>query len=413
MRPSQPLPSICLLTETYYPLTGGGETQARSLAENLVAKGFKVFIATRRVTTSLKKVEEIGSIPIYRIRPVGLGQSKRWGMLLWALVALARMRRRYDIIYVSGFKALGVSAVLISKLLGKTCILKADSNGEMSGEFFAGGLKKLRLTPSSYVVRIFLCVRNKILRKANCFVAITSGIVAELTSQGVKPGLIYSIPNSVDAKKFCPVSISQKYSLWEKLNFPKKKMIITYSGRLVSYKGLPLLVGVAQKILREFKDVGFVLVGSGGIDIHNCEAELKEYVITNGLEDSIYFPGQVDNVHEYLQASDVFVSPTEKDAFPLALIEAMACGLPVISTPVGGIQEIITDRQNGLLVEPRNFQQLEGAICALLADTAFRGSLGKAAAHTVKERYCEEIVTAKYAELFSNALRPEGFVCSR
>jgi glycosyltransferase involved in cell wall biosynthesis len=411
MRPSQPVPSICLLTETYYPLTGGGETQARSLAENLVAKGFKVFIATRRVATSLKKVEEIGGVPIYRIRPVGLGQSKRWGMLLWALVVLVRMRRRYNIIYVSGFKALGVSAVLISRLLGKTCILKADSNGEMSGEFFAGGLKKLRLTPSSFVVRIFLCLRNKILRKADGFVAITSGIVVELTSHDVKPGLIHSIPNSVDTVKFYPVSTSQKHSLREKLNVPKKNVIITYSGRLVSYKGLPLLVGVAKRILREFNDVGFVLVGSGGIDIHNCEAELKDYVKTYGLEDSIYFPGQVDNVHEYLQASDVFVSPTEKDAFPLALIEAMACGLPVISTPVGGIQEIITDRQNGLLVEPRNFQQLDDTIRALLADTALSVSLGKAAAQTVKERYSEEIVTTKYTQLFCNALRLEGSIC--
>jgi glycosyltransferase involved in cell wall biosynthesis len=411
MRPSQPVPRICLLTETYYPLTGGGETQARSLAENLVAKGFKVFIATRRVATSLKKVEEIGGVPIYRIRPVGLGQSKRWGMLLWALVVLVRMRRRYNIIYVSGFKALGVSAVLISRLLGKTCILKADSNGEMSGEFFAGGLKKLRLTPSSFVVRIFLCLRNKILRKADGFVAITSGIVAELTRHDVKPGLIHSIPNSVDTVKFCPVSTSQKHSLQEKLNVPKKNVIITYSGRLVSYKGLPLLVGVAKRILREFNDVGFVLVGSGGIDIHNCEAELKDYVKTYGLEDSIYFPGQVDNVHEYLQASDVFVSPTEKDAFPLALIEAMACGLPVISTPVGGIQEIITDRQNGLLVEPRNFQQLDDTIRALLADTALSVSLGKAAAQTVKERYSEEIVTTKYTQLFCNALRLEGSIC--
>jgi glycosyltransferase involved in cell wall biosynthesis len=411
MRPSQPVPRICLLTETYYPLTGGGETQARSLAENLVAKGFKVFIATRRVATSLKKVEEIGGVPIYRIRPVGLGQSKRWGMLLWALVVLVRMRRRYNIIYVSGFKALGVSAVLISRLLGKTCILKADSNGEMSGEFFAGGLKKLRLTPSSFVVRIFLCLRNKILRKADGFVAITSGIVAELTRHDVKPGLIHSIPNSVDTVKFCPVSTSQKHSLREKLNVPKKNVIITYSGRLVSYKGLPLLVGVAKRILREFNDVGFVLVGSCGIDIHNCEAELKDYVKTYGLEDSIYFPGQVDNVHEYLQASDVFVSPTEKDAFPLALIEAMACGLPVISTPVGGIQEIITDRQNGLLVEPRNFQQLDDTIRALLADTALSVSLGKAAAQTVKERYSEEIVTTKYTQLFCNALRLEGSIC--
>jgi glycosyltransferase involved in cell wall biosynthesis len=363
------------------------------------------------VSKSLKRTEDIGGITVHRIPPVGLGQSKRWAMLLWSLVILARMHRRYDIVYVSGFKALGVSAVLIGKLLGKICILKADSNGEMSGEFFAAGLNKLGLTPSSFMIRIFLHVRNKILRQADSFVAITTGIAWELKSHAINPGSIHSIANSVDTKRFSPVSSSQKSELRQQLTVPNKETIIIYTGRLVSYKGLPLLIRVADKIIREHKNVGFVLVGSGGIDIHNCEAELKDYVKTNSLEDAIYFSGDVDNVHEYLQASDIFVSPTEKDAFPLALIEAMACGLPVLSTPVGGIQEIIIDRQNGLLVEAGNFQQLYDAICVLLGDTTLSGSLGKAAGQTVQEKYSAEIVTAKYVELFRNVSRPEGFVC--
>jgi len=398
-------PRICLLTETYYPLTGGGETQVRLLAENLAAHGFKVLVITRRVSKSFKRTEDIGATTVHRIPPVGLGQSKRWVMLLWSSVILARMHRRYDIVYVSGFKALGVSAVLTSKLLGKNCILKADSNGEMSGDFFAAGLKKLGLTPSSFMVRIFLTVRNKILRQADSFVAITTGIARELKSHAVNPGSIHPIANSVDTERFSPASGFQKSKLRQQLTVPNKEIIIIYTGRLVSYKGLPLLIRVAHKIIREHKNVGLILVGSGGIDIHNCEAELKDYVKTNSLEDAVYFAGEVDNVHEYLQASDIFVSPTEKDAFPLALIEAMACGLPVISTPVGGIQEIITDRQNGLLVEARNFQQLYNAIRRLLVDTALSHALGKAAVQTVQERYSAEIVTAKYVELFRNVFR--------
>jgi len=174
----------------------------------------------------------------------------------------------------------------------------------------------------------------------------------------------------------------------------------------VSYKGLPLLLRVAEEILRRHENVGFVLVGSGGIDIHNCETVLKDYVRVNGLEAGVYFAGEVLNVHEYLQASDVFILPTEKDAFPLALIEAMSCGLPVISTPVGGIQEIIADRQNGLLVEPGNFQQLHDAIQTLLGDAALATSLGKAAAESVRERYSEATVVARYMELFRRVANP-------
>jgi glycosyltransferase involved in cell wall biosynthesis len=410
---SHPLPRICLLTETYYPVTGGGETQARVLAEALSARGFTVFIIARRSSQSFKTIEDVCGVTVYRIPPVGVGRWKRWGMLVWSFFILAKMRDRYDILYVSGFKALGISAVLASRLFRKICILKADSNGEMSGEFFAAGLKKLGLTQSSLMVRMFLRIRNRILRGANAFVAITSGISKELRDQGVNPELIYSITNSVDTKRFRPASQFHKYTLRQQLNFPSKEVIITYSGRLVSYKGLPLLIRIAHKIQTEHKNVGFVLVGAGGLDIHNCEVDLKDYVLNNGLEDSVYFVGEVDNVHQFLQASDIFVSPTEKDAFPVALIEAMACGLPVISTPVGGIREIITDKQDGLLVEPGDFQQLYDAVSVLIVDKALAAFLGKSAAQTVKERYSAMMVAAKYVELFRNIVGQERLVCSR
>jgi glycosyltransferase involved in cell wall biosynthesis len=394
------LPRICLLTETYYPLTGGGESQARVLAANLLNRNFQVMIITRRCSDSLKEIELVDGVKVYRIPPVGAGRFARWFMLFWSLLALVKTRRQYDLVYVSGFKALGLSAVLAAKLLRKRCILKADSNGEMSGDFFAAGLKKLKLTPSSIIVRILLSGRNKILRGANSFVAITTGIAEELRSEGVDPSSIALISNGIDTDSFSPITASEKYSLRQTLVIPKKRIIITYAGRLVSYKGLPLLLRVAEVIQSEFDQVGFVLIGSGGLDMHNCEAELKKFVKDKGLEESICFSGEVNNVHEYLQASDIFVLPSEEDAFPLALVEAMACGLPVISTPVGGIKEIITDGQNGLLVQSRDFQQLYQAISGLIRNPALSASLGMAAVQTVQERYSAGIIVQKHRELF-------------
>jgi glycosyltransferase involved in cell wall biosynthesis len=394
------LPRVCLLTETYYPLTGGGESQTRVLAASLRNRNFQVLIITRRCSDSWKEIDLVDGVSVYRIPPVGTGRFTRWFMLFWSLLALAKTRSQYDVVYVSGFKSLGLSAVLAAKLLRKRCILKADSNGEMSGEFFAAGLKKFGLTPSSIIVRILLSGRNKILRGANYFVAITTGIAEELKSEGVDPSSIALISNGIDTDRFSPITAFEKQSLRQTLVIPRKGIIITYAGRLVSYKGLPLLLRVAEVIQSEFDHVGFVLIGSGGFDMHNCEDELKKFVKAKGLEESIYFAGEVDNVHEYLQASDIFVLPSEEDAFPLALVEAMACGLPVISTPVGGIKEIITDRQNGLLVQARDFQQLYQVISGLIGDPTLSASLGTAAVQTVQERYSAGIIIQKYCELF-------------
>jgi glycosyltransferase involved in cell wall biosynthesis len=393
------LPRICILTESYYPVTGGGETQTRTLAEGLGSAGFRVVIVTRRSSAALKETDIVDGVTVYRIPPISCGRLTRWVMVFTSCCTLVKLRREYDCLLVSGFKALGLSAVVIGKLFQKKCILKADSNGEMSGEFFSSGLKDIGLSPQSAIVRLLLSWRNRLLRAADSFVAITTGIEDEFRTHGVNPNCVTSISNSVDTKTFHPVGDARKKTLRRRLMMPQKDIVAAYVGRLVSYKGLRLLLRVAEKIARERKNVGFAVVGTGGADIHNCEDELKEYVRVNQLTESIVFSGEVRNVYEYLQASDIFLFPSEEDAFPVALIEAMSCGLPVISTPVGGIKEIVDDGRNGVTFEPGNFRQFYLALRLLIDDPDLRASLGRAALKTVHERYSAAVVTGQYARL--------------
>ena len=112
------------------------------------------------------------------------------------------------------------------------------------------------------------------------------------------------------------------------------RKVVIYVGRLVSYKGVPLLLEVWQRVQQMADDVRLVLVGSGGMDIHNCEAALQTYVEANALQQSVYFTGDVKNVDEYIQASDLFVLPTENEAFGISVIEAH--GLRIASDWNGG-----------------------------------------------------------------------------
>jgi glycosyltransferase involved in cell wall biosynthesis len=181
-------------------------------------------------------------------------------------------------------------------------------------------------------------------------------------------------------------------------------VIAIYTGRLVSYKGLSLLLKVWKEICCNHKNVLLLLAGTGGLDIHNCEAELREYVRSNRLEEHIRFLGPVENVPEYLQASDLFVFPTENDAFPSSVIEAMACALPVVTTPVGAIKTLIEHERNGLLVEPGDAQQLYKALDTLVSEKELASRLGQAARQTVQEQYSTENVTSSYLCLFQKTL---------
>jgi mannosyltransferase len=190
--------------------------------------------------------------------------------------------------------------------------------------------------------------------------------------------------------------------LRQRLGLPQGKTIVVFTGRLVSWKGLPLLIKVWERIHHNHPHAFLLLVGSGGTDIYNCEDELKEFVRSNYLQDSVGLTGDVRNVHEYLQASDIFVFPTEKDAFGISLIEAMACGLPVVAARTGAIKEIVTPGQDGLMVEPGDFQQLYAALDKLLDDNSLAMSLGAAARRTAMERYSDEVIIEKYIEVFQS-----------
>jgi L-malate glycosyltransferase len=270
----------------------------------------------------------------------------------------------------------------------------------MSGAFFNRGRQSLGWRSDSLAFRLFLRVRNSILRAADRFVAISSDIAEELQQHGVGTERIELVTNSVDTSRFSPVNPAIKADLRGKLLLPPDRTIITYTGRLVSYKGLPLLLRVWEQVQRAHSGAMLLLVGSGGQDMHNCEAELREFVQTHGLQNSVRFTGDVHNVHEYLQASDIFVFPTEKEAFGISLVEAMACGLPVIATPTGGIKDFLVDRENGLLVEAGSFEQLREGLQRLITDASLAGTLGIAALLTAQSRFARGAVLQKYIGLF-------------
>jgi glycosyltransferase involved in cell wall biosynthesis len=392
---------VCIFTETFHPVVGGGETQARLLADGLAAHGSPVFILTRRSDGGLPVHERLDGLLVRRLGPSGRGQLKKWGLLASALPALLRLRREYDLVFVSGFRIVGVAAVLATRLLGKRVVLKADSQGEMSGEFFTAGLARFGVRRSSPPFRAFLALRNAVLRRADAFAAITADVAAELTEAGVAASAIHRIPNAVDTTRFVPAGRERKRELRRRLGIPPEGAVVTYTGRLVSYKGLPLLLRVWAELRPSHPDARLLLVGTGGLDIHACEDELRAFVRDHDLEGSVVFAGSVGNVHEYLQASDAFAFPTENDAFPSALIEAMACALPVVTTPVGAIPEVVEDGVNGLLVPPRDGAALRRALERLLVDPALSARLGQAGLRTVQERYAAGRVTRFYAELFT------------
>jgi glycosyltransferase involved in cell wall biosynthesis/folate-dependent phosphoribosylglycinamide formyltransferase PurN len=388
---------LLLATETYWPEIGGGERQARSLAATLAARGRSVTILTRRSRPELSRCEQDGAIRVLRLPPAGRGRWKKWLLVLPAFLRLCTQRRRYDVAMVAGFRILGIPALLARALTRKPTVLKADSRGEFSGEYFRAGLAGAGLAPDSWPVAWALRLRNSLLRRADAFVALSDEIAGELLDHGVPAPRVHRIPNGVDTRVFRPASAEERSELRNRLCIPDGPVVV-YTGRLVTYKGLPSLL----RAWREVPDALLVLVGEGGADIHSCEQQLRDFVGSNGLSDRVRFTGAVERVEDWLRAADLFVFPTENEAFGLSLVEAMACGLASVTTRVGGLRDIVADGDNALVIAAGDDTALATAMRVLLGDAERRAAMGRAARQDAERRFSLSAVTDAYEALFAS-----------
>jgi glycosyltransferase involved in cell wall biosynthesis len=396
---------ICTLLESYYPVVGGMETQAKNMSTILHKKGVDQIIVTRRTSPDLASFEEVDGIPVYRAAPTGRSSRYRWLFMLTSIPLLIRRRREYDIIFVPGFRVLGISAVIVSKLLRKKCVFKAECIGELSGEFFTGGLESVKLKNSQKLVKFGIWLRNRILIRADIFISMYSDMTRELEDYGVDMNKATLIPQSVDDERYSKAAPDEKAALRKKLDLPQDHKIAVYTGRIVSYKGVPVLLRVWQKLLQTHKNISLVICGSGGVDIYACEDEVHKFTKDNNLDESVRFTGSVSNVDEYLRASDIFVLPTENDAFPLCLLEAMACAMPIITTTVGALKDVISHRKTGMVMEPGNADELHTALVDLLDDQDLCNTIGQNALNEVHAKYTLDIVAQQYIDLFNKCLK--------
>ena len=391
---------LLLATETYWPEIGGGERQARTLATGMADLGREVTILTRRSRRGLARRDHDGPARVMRLPPAGRGRWRKWLLLFPAFLCLCVRRRTYDVVLVSGFRILGIAAVMARAVTGRPTILKGDSRGELSGEYFRAGITRAGLKADSWLVSCGLRLRNSLLSRADAFVALSEEMASEYRDHGVPASRVWRIPNCVDTGCFRPASADERRELRNALGLPGEPVAV-YTGRLVTYKGLRTLL----RAWRSVRNVTLVLVGEEGADVHACERELREFVAAHALEERVIFAGPSDRVEDWLRAADLFVFPTENEAFGLSLVEAMACALPCITTSVGGLCDFVVDGANAWVVPSGDHSAMSSAVSALAVDAGRRKALGDAARQTALQRFSMRVVVDAYAERIDSLIR--------
>ena len=174
-------------------------------------------------------------------------------------------------------------------------------------------------------------------------------------------------------------------------------------ARLQPQKGIDDLVTAAELLRRRLPTLRVVVAG-GGPD----EARLRATIVERQLDGVVHLLGFRSDVDELLAAADVFCLPSRHEGLPVSLLEAMAAGLPCVSTAVGGVPTLIDDERTGLLVAPNEPAMLAGALERALIDRALAARLGRAAKRHVAARHSIEAVARRYAGLYAELMAQEG-----
>ena len=398
---------LYILSEDFYPAMHGSTTQLMLLGRELVKNGHEVTIITRRLKAEHAIRETIDGYTVYRVPPAW-GMS-RWGKYLMLLPAFWRMfvwRRQYDLILVSGFAITGILGVVASKLLGKKCILRGASCGELDGSY-AYALDGTVNPVKKRIVSALAALRNPLIKRADCFLSISSAITEELIHEGIPREKIVEFGNGVDSEKYRPASQEEKANLRRQLDIPDR-FLFTYCGRLAAGKGLETLLNAWRQIAPAANSAHLLLVGSGQGYALSRDVELREFVIRNHLDNSVTFTGNVSNVEDYLRASDCFVFPTEYEALGNSVIEATSCGLPCVASRVGGVPDVVEDRTNGLLVPPRDSHSLAAAMLALYSDDERRNAYAAASRTRARSRFSLAVKVKTLEDTCSHLLRAQS-----
>lgn len=171
----------------------------------------------------------------------------------------------------------------------------------------------------------------------------------------------------------------------------RKKKIVTM-GRLVSQKNHSMLIRAFARIYREFSDYSLWIYGEG--ELRN---ELERLIENLKLKGCVYLPGNVEDVHERIKDAEIFVLPSNYEGLSNALLEAMMMGLPCISTDCAGSDEVITQKENGLLIAVGDENQMYYAIKYMITHPKERNEMGEKAKKSV-EKFRTDIIIEKWVE---------------
>jgi glycosyltransferase involved in cell wall biosynthesis len=340
------------------------------------------------VDREIKRAEEGGvkltAIPslVRRIDPV---HDLRAFLSLWQLM----IKERPHIVHTHTSKA-GLLGRWAAKMAGVPIIVHTPHGHVFYGHF------------GPLLSRFFVIIEKLAASITDRMVALTEAEGNDYNTLLVcNPDKMVTIHSGVDIARYAAVQVNVEEKK-KSLGITPKGLVVGTVGWLLPIKGPVYLLNAMARIWQSYPDIGLVFVGKGEL-----EEALRAEASRRGVSDKVTFLGWRDDIPEIMQIMDVFVLPSLNEGMGRVLVEAMAAGKAIVASDTGGIPDLVSHGHNGLLVPPRNSNQLAEAIITLLTDTHRREEMGKNG-KLLAQKYSIESMVNKIDTLYETLLTQNG-----
>lgn len=351
--------------------TGGMERNVLALANALEGPHFHTAICSCTPAGPIKEQRSPG-VELFELR-------KRDGndpALIARLVRLFR-RQRPDIVHTHAWGAL-VEGLLAARVAGVPVVVHGEH----------GTLRTRRHQ---------IVVQRWAWRRVDRLLSVSDALAERMAREvGVPRSQIVTIPNGVDATRF---RSRDRARVRAERSIPLDAVVIGTIGRLVAVKDHSTLLRALAIAAREGRMVHTLIAGDGAL-----HSDLASEARALGLSESVHFLEDRDDVEDVLAAMDVFVLSSTSEGLSNTILEAMAAGLPVVATKVGGNAELVVDTVTGFLVSAQDPSTLWAPLARLIESPALRRSLGAAGRHRVMAEFSFDATVNAYRALYENVV---------
>jgi L-malate glycosyltransferase len=366
---------------------GGTETHMVQLAVRLKAKGHRIIVGCLHPGGALAENLCKAGVPVVEFPKLGSLLSFRGAYQILRLTRYIR-RERFDVIHAHD---------LWANLMGITSAYMAGTEVIISSQRDLGHL--WWYTPfRNRVLRAIHLLANRVIANS---AAVRDMLVKDFR---IPPDHVQIVRNGVDIERFESVGADRR-RVSSRLD-DKERLVIVVANMHSELKGHYELIEAARRICREVPKARFVLVGDG-----EERTKIEQHVRDAGLLAHFLFLGSRKDIPELLACAEVSILPSRAEGLPNAILEAMAAGVPVVATRVGGIPEIVEDGECGLLVPSQDPQALAESTLRLLQDSGLAARIARNALERIRARFSFDHVVCEFEEVYrSNRLsRSEKF----